>query len=276
MYLNVMSLDAPLLALLWLYVFADYWDVSYVDPLLAVVLPLVVWLIYSIDRLADCSLHKDCEFPIRHRFHQRHKKVFIGVIAVVSLLVAVLSLNFLQWSVVQSAMAPVAATVGFFLLSFFSEPGKRVSYAKNLLAGFAFAWGVGSGLVGLDLSMNIFAKLLSREMLCFGLLCVINITAVDLWVKGSSELDADLDEWALTLALVVLGLFCMLFMGLKVRRMDDPFYVAILIATALMYMLNRSRGRMTADFLRIAADLVLLVSAASYWLLRDLNPPAKF
>ena len=144
------------------------------------------------------------------------------------------------------------------------------------MAGFAFAWGVGAGLVGLDLSMNIFAKLLSREMLCFGLLCVINITAVDLWVKGSSELDADLDEWALTLALLVLGLFCMLFMGLKVHRMDDPFYVAILIATALMYVLNRSRARMSADFLRIAADLVLLVSAASYWLLRDLNPPAKF
>jgi hypothetical protein len=52
----------------------------------------------------------------------------------------------------------------------------------------------------------------SPDMLAFGLLCVINITAVDLWVKGSNELNAEEDEMALNLPLVVLGFFCLLFM----------------------------------------------------------------
>lgn len=271
MYPNVLSLDAPIVAVVWLFVFAKVWSVNYVEPLLPWVLGLFVWLVYAVDRLLDGVLDKQRDFPLRHQFHQRHKKIFIACIILVSIITLVLSLNALQWSIVQSAFVPLAATVGFFILSFSSASATRVSYSKNLLAGYAFAFGIGAGLVGLlglSYPVNVL-KLFSPEMLAFGLLCVINITAVDLWVKGSDELGTEEDEWALTLPLFTLAFFCFLFMQFVKKDLSDPFYSSILVATGLMYVVNRVRHRYTSDALRVAADLILLVAAIFYFLRID-------
>lgn len=268
MYPNVLSLDAPIVAVVWLYVFAKVWSVNYVEPLLPWVLGLFVWLVYAVDRLLDGVLDKERDFPLRHQFHQRHKTKFIICIIIVSIITLVLSLNALQWSIVQSAFVPLGATVAFFALSFTNVASSRVSYSKNLLAGYAFAFGIGAGLVGLlglSSPLNVL-KLFSPEMLAFGLLCVINITAVDLWVKGSEELGTEEDEWALTLPLFALAVFCFLFMQFIKKDLSDPFYSAILVATGMMYVINRVRHRYTSDALRVAADVVLLVSAAFFFL----------
>lgn len=269
MYPNVLSLDAPIVAIVWLYVFAKTWDVNYVEPLLPVVLGLFVWIVYATDRLLDCKLKPDTSFPLRHQFHQNHARKFIIAIVVASIVTIVLSLNFLQWSIVQAAMLPLAATVGFFILSFFTSSQQRVSYLKNLLAGYAFAWGIGAGLVGL-LGLSLISnwmRLMSAEMMVFGLLCMINITAVDLWIKGSDELDEEADEWVLTMPLMALAFFSILLMRASDKEQTAPFYISILIAAALMYVVNRMRRQLSANLLRMSADLILLVAALFYFLI---------
>lgn len=269
MFANVFSLDASIIAIVWLYVFSWIWDVNYVDPLLPVVLALVVWSVYAADRLLDCKILQVDAFPLRHQVHQYYQKQILVALVVVVITTLVLSLFFLQWSIVQTAMLPLAATAGFFVLSLFGSSSQRVSYSKNLLAGYSFAWGIGAGLIGLlgmPQPLNLF-KLFAPEMLVFGLLCVINITAVDLWVKGSDELDEEGDEWALTMPLMMLAFFSVIMMRTVHKEQYHPFYISMLIAAALMYVVNRMRRRFSADFLRVCADLVLLIAALFFFLM---------
>lgn len=271
MYPNVLSLDAPVVAVAWLYVFAKVWNVNYVEPLLPWVLGLFVWLVYAVDRLLDSSYGKAHYFPLRHQFLLQHKKYFIIGIGVVSVLTVVLALVHLQSSILQTALLPLAATVGYFILSTSPSASSKVSYSKNLLVGYAFSFGIGSGLiglVGLAYPLN-FLKLFSPEMLAFGLLCVISLTAIDLWVKGSDELGTEEDEWALTLPLFTLAAFCFLFMQFIEHNLSDPFYSSILVASGLMYVINRTRHRFSSDALRVAVDVVLLLAALFYFLLVD-------
>lgn len=265
MWPNVLSLDAPIVALTWLYIFAREWNVNYVEPLLPWVLGLVVWVVYAADRLLDVHMNGDSVGTLRHEFHRKHRKKFTIAIIAAAVVIAVLSLFVLQWGIIINAMLPLAATVGFFLLSIFGSSQQRVSYTKNLLAGYAFAWGVGAGLTGL-LNLGI-ARLFSADMLAFGLLCVINITAVDLWVKGSDELNAEEDEMALNFPLVLLGFFCLLFMKFVSANPLDPFFICILIAAALMYVINRTRSQFSSHFLRVSVDVILLIAAAFYFVL---------
>jgi predicted PurR-regulated permease PerM len=96
---------------------------------------------------------------------------------------------------------------------------------------------------------------------------VINITAVDLWVKGSDELDEEADEWALTMPLMVLAFFSVLMMRTAHKDQTSPFYVSILVAAALMYVVNRMRRHLSADFLRMSSDLILLIAALFFFLI---------
>lgn len=265
MWPNVLSLDAPVVAVTWLYIFAREWNVNYVEPLLPWVLGLVVWVVYAADRLLDVQMNAESASTLRHEFHRRHKKKFIIAIIAAVVVIAVLSLFVLQMAIIINAMLPLAATAGFFLLSVFGSSQQRVSYTKNLLAGYAFAWGVGAGLTGL-LNLGVM-RLFSADVLAFGLLCVINITAVDLWVKGSDELNAEEDEMALNLPLVVLGFFCLLFMKFVSDNPLDPFFVCILIAAALMYVINRMRAQFSSHLLRVSVDVILLITAAFYFIL---------
>ena len=122
------------------------------------------------------------------------------------------------------------------------------------------------GLLGLPQPSNLL-KLFAPEMLVFGLLCVINITAVDLWVKGSDELDEDAEEWALTMPLMILAFFSVLMMRTSDKQESSPFYISILIAAALMYVVNRMRRHLSADFLRVSIDLILLIAALFFFLI---------
>ncbi len=265
MYPNLLSLDAPLVAVTWMFVFKNVWDVNYIESWAVVVLALIVWAIYASDRLLDQYLHKEHNDSPRHQFHKRHQRYFkIGIYAalVCSL---ILSLFFLQWSIILSAIAPAVAASGFFLMSIFSPPKQGISYTKNLLAGFAFAWGVGAGLIGLIPQLHFMQMLFSAEMLCFGMLCVINITAVDLWMKKSGDADPDIDEWALTLPLTILAGFAILYMRFRSHELSKPFYEATLVAAGLMYVLNRIRHKFSPDLMRVLADVVLLFAAFVYW-----------
>jgi hypothetical protein len=269
LYPNVLIIDAPIIAVVWLYVFAWTWDVSYVEPVLPVVLGLVVWMVYALDRVLDGKLGQAASSSLRHQFHTYYGKQFITAIIVAAIITIVIALNVLQWSIVQTAMLPLAATAGFFALSFFAPSRQRVSYSKNMLAGYAFAWGVGSGLVGLfgmPQPLNWF-KLFAPEMLVFGLLCVISITAIDLWVEGSDELDDEGNEWALTMPLMLVAFFSVLMMRMSHQEKSQPFYISILIAAALMYIVNRARHRFSTDALRVAADVILLVAALFFFLM---------
>jgi hypothetical protein len=75
---NLLSLDAPLIAVLWMQLFAVSEDVR-VSPVVTLVLGLAVWLIYVADRLFDGMFATTGhEQAARHRFHMAHRNVLLA------------------------------------------------------------------------------------------------------------------------------------------------------------------------------------------------------
>ena len=91
---NLLSLDAPLVAVAWLYMFAKTWRVQYLPWVAYISLGLMVWLIYVVDRLLDASMGGSSseKLEARHEFHREHRRAFTilaGIAGVVALVLVI-------------------------------------------------------------------------------------------------------------------------------------------------------------------------------------------
>jgi hypothetical protein len=284
LYPNLLSLDAPLVAVAWLAVFAKTWRVSYHPWEAYVALALAVWVIYVVDRLIDASLRKSdparCE--ARHLFHWRHRKWFAVGAGLASLAALVLVITYMPVTIFAYLFLAGVLIGGFFGLSLLSgQNGNEIPYGKNILAGLVFAYGTGlaayvympsSAQNGFQLIVEIIGSMgRSRELISFAVLCILNISAIDLWEHASRSSDIEVkagDEMALTLPLALLGGAAILFAYQANPHPDDgadygvvtrSFFYAILTGAGLLHVLNRTRGRFQMTSLRVLADVAVLI-----------------
>jgi DNA-binding transcriptional LysR family regulator len=89
---SLLSFNAPLVALAWLYMFAGAWQVRYLTWAAYVTLALGVWVVYVADRLLEYRLRGDgdAEMGVRHRFHARHRKKFLAGVTLASAVILLL------------------------------------------------------------------------------------------------------------------------------------------------------------------------------------------
>jgi hypothetical protein len=269
LYPNLLSLDAPLVAVVWLHIFAKTWRLGYHPWEAYVTLALVVWAIYVGDRLLDVSLlgGSGGKLEARHRFHDRHRKA-LGIGVVVALVVAVgLLVTKMPMTIYRHLLLGGVLVAGFFGLSMLStQDGDEVPYTKNILAGVTFAFGTAMTAHLYRWEYGIYEMLVSREFICFAVLCVLNISAIDLWEHAARSSDRETkatDELALTLPLTLLFFASLAFAVQDMTTLQEmtmrPFFYAILTGTALLYILNRTRSRFSLDALRVLADVSLIV-----------------
>lgn len=274
---NLLSLDAPLVAVAWLYIFAKTWRVDYLPWPAYFALGLVVWVIYVTDRLLDASMEEGHveKLEARHEFHRKHKRVFrraAMIVAFVSLVLVtvpfrmtVLGLSIetgLPVKIYGLALVGGLMVAGFFTLSVFSTKGRdEIPYAKNVLAGMAFAYGTAM-LAYSYTGFDLWEFVRSRELICFAVLCIINISAIDLWEHANRSPDPETKathELALTLPIILLGGFSLVFAAQDHEMTTRPFFYAILTGAALLHILNRNRARLSMEALRVLADVALLI-----------------
>ncbi len=264
LYPNLLSLDAPLVAMAWLYVFAETWRVMFLPWQAYVALGLVVWLIYVADRLLDGMLAGGGEGTLsaRHEFHRKHRKKFAIGAVIAGVATPVLVFTSLPFVIIDYAKWGGYVVAAYFIISLFSDKhANGISYSKNILAGMAFAYGTAM-LALLYTGFGIGELFRVRELVCFGALCIINISAIDLWEHADRSPDLETkaaDELALILPLVLLGGAALLFALMDRQMSTRPFFYAILTGSALLYVLNRCRANLSMDSLRVLADVALLV-----------------
>jgi hypothetical protein len=144
-WLNVLSLDAVLVALLWQSVFliafcgrAPRWHESFV-------LGAVVWLIYVADRLLDGSrLDRSRPHLVRHRMHHQHAKTWVLVWTVVLMASCSVVVVWMDTAVIRMGLL-VAALVLSYGGGVHFWPGRstvRHVFAKEVQVGVIFAAGV--------------------------------------------------------------------------------------------------------------------------------------
>ncbi|MES2474592.1 MAG: hypothetical protein V4640_02345 [Verrucomicrobiota bacterium] len=272
---NLLSLDAPLVAVAWLYMFAKTWRVDYLPWAAYFALGLAVWIIYVTDRLLDASLVGGVSGKLepRHDFHRRHQKLFRRLLIAAAIAVVVLVVTRLPMTIYGFGIGGggdinavpflgVILVAGFFVLSISSTHGPdEIPHAKNLLAGAAFAYGT-SMIAYAFTTFTLWEFIRSRELISFGVLCMLNISAIDLWEHSRRSSDPEIkatDELALTLPLVLLGGAALVFAAQDHDLTTRPFYYAVLTGAALLYILNRNRSRFGMDSLRVLADVALLI-----------------
>ncbi len=264
LYPNLLSLDAPLVAVLWLHVFSKTWRLGYHPWEAYACLAMAVWAICVADRLLDVSMSgvSSTTLAIRHQFHHQHRIVFfLGMILAVLLTMALI-LTKMPMTIYKPLLTGCLLVAGFFGLSMLSsQESHEVPHAKNVIAGAAFAFGTAIMAHLYRWEYGMFDLLASREFVCFAVLCILNISAIDLWEHAARSKDLETsasDELALTLPLTLLGGASLMFALMDDAQATRPFFYAILTGSALLYILNRTRSQFSLDTLRVLADVALM------------------
>lgn len=263
---NLLSLDAPLVAMAWLYVFAKTWRLGYHPWEAYASLGLGVWIIYVSDRLLDASLLRSGNEGMeeRHHFHWQHRKLFRAGLAIAVALAVGLVVTRMPMAIYKHLLLGGVMVAGFFGLAMLaSQEPREVPHAKNILAGMTFAFGTAMMAHLYRYEYDIYDMLLkSREFMCFAVLCILNISAIDLWEHAARSTDRETkasDELTLTLPLTLLGAASLASALLDSQHSSRPFFYAILSGAGLLYALNRIRAQFRVETLRVLADVALLI-----------------
>lgn len=237
---NLLSLDAPIVALLWQILFIRCFH-GQLGMLPAVLLALAVWLIYAADRMLDAW--RGCVEQPRHQFYQRYWR------AVLPIWIAVLGTgSWLAWSRLPGPLfvegSLVAVGTGLYLAAVHLAPG-LVARARAKESVVAVLFGLGASLAawpGVQTTSDVLAILL------FSGVCWMNCAAIEDWERGQ----------ALRPSLIVAAALVAIIAAIFLRE-HRPILGSAETAGALgLIILDRMRGRYSAEALRVLADVVLL------------------
>ena len=279
---NLLSLDAPLVALAWLWMFSRLYHVKVPDPAVYGILVGMVWVIYVLDRLRDAR-SEDSELRDRHHFHWRHRKVLIPLIILVSISCVVgfvfgvptamlwywpfgfpQTLSGFAEAIFSHGFCVIVLAACFFVVGHQQGSGIESVLFKNSLAALTFAFGTAIGAHFYTYN-GVVSMLFSFEALGFSFLCLMNLNAIDLWEREEEAgEDYQSRDFLLSLPLLVIG-FISLLAATFWHEYRKPFYYSMLLASAALLMLDHFRVRFSARLLRVLADVALLVPLPIFW-----------
>lgn len=274
---NLLSLDAPAVAVAWLYLLALGTRNIFVDWSSIITLGCVVWVIYVIDRIVDArALARYSErvhWDRRHRFHYKYRGWFLLMVIPVLMVIAYNLLYLVPKQVFVAGLLPLSLCALYVVVAksrLRQDPSQeRVPFVKNILAGFAFAFGCVVSAAAYRSTLEVTQLFASPAVLCFALLCVLNITAVDLWAESEEDGDEEKDdenEISLTAPLLLLSLFTF-YKSAVSEGMAQNLFIALFISSACLYLLNMHRHRFSEDKRRVLVDVAMLVPVPIFFLL---------
>ena len=250
---TALSLDAPLVAILWQSLFAASYDLvlAWYYP---AILGLSVWLIYAGDRLLD-SLSLDLTKPhtYRHAFYTRYRKPFSLVWMTGFITVTILAFSLLPE---QDLMVGLGLSCAVTLYMLGTHSFKALSLSKEGLIGLIF--GVAASLplwAGKATSSLGFATLL------FALLASLNCLLIAFWELETDTLQDQLSSlrtapkltWIIAPLLIGLGTVS-LTAGLIIPL---PLALSITLSALLMLTIKRYKN-VDTELRRVLADVALL------------------
>ena len=259
-WLNLVCLDAPLVSITWLWLFARTFHAT-VDPVNYAALFLTAWLIYLADRLADSrSLPNDAPRSLRHEFCQKHQQSWLGALAIIAIVDAVI-----VWRGISAGIAVVGGVVGalalIHLLLNHSLGGAWPPLPlKEFAVGSLFASGT---LVALFPVLRPVTAVLAVSAMAFAALCTLNCISIAYWERELDETQGkvsfatrfpDLRRYLARLSFV---LALASAVAATVCRAGAPIFLSISLSSLLLALLDFSREKINRDERTALADLVL-------------------
>jgi hypothetical protein len=259
-WLNLLCLDAPLVALAWQWIFARSFGAHLNWPLRALLF-LTAWLIYLGDRFAD-SIRMPAGSPRsdRHQFCQDHMVGWWIAIVVIFMADSVLALRALdlQMFFLGGTLAVICAL--YLFLNHLLGGRWRPVPMKEKAVGVLFAAGTTLAVVGVLPGLTIS---FAFAVVLFAMLCTLNCLCIASWER---ELDAAqgktslLTGWpAVAGALKPFGLFiaAISLVLAVVWRFAAPLWICLAVSALLLIWLHNG-SNLRRDNRTALADLVLL------------------
>ena len=263
LWLNVVCLDAPLVAISWQWLFANSFHVTVPSPA-RVALFLTAWLIYLIDRLADShSVRASAEKSMRQAFCLRHIKIWIGLAIVIATLDGAVVLARLdQKLILKGAILGSIALVYLTVNSRFSQIWETIPL-KEVAVGFLFASGT---LLVFVAKFSIAKSTWVIVAFLFAVLCSLNCISIAVWER---DLDRSQRKHSFATRFSKIGFWVRLFCGmvslatLAAAIVDrDLMALAACLALSAILLATLDSLSIHLDERTALADLVLLTPAA--------------
>jgi len=151
-----------------------------------IVLPVSVWIIYTLDHIIDAFRLKKQANTYRHYFHYLHLKRFIIIIATISVLDLTLLLCYLEKEIIYFGVVVSIATIAYLLLIHFS--GKKGSLLpKEIPVSIIYTFGIWGGPFALT-NFNISTGQIIL-MIIFFLLVLADVLLLSFYEVGSDKKD---------------------------------------------------------------------------------------
>jgi hypothetical protein len=236
---NLLSLDAPVVAVLWQVLFIRCFHASG-SVLPAALLVSAVWLIYAADRALDAW--RGAGSRPRHEFYRRYWRVVLPVWVGVLAAAAWLAWSLLSPFLLERGLFLLGAVVLYFVAVHFSPVWMRERWPKEAAVAVLFA--LGASLAAWTRVQTVFDVL---TVLLFSLLCWINCVAIE-------QTESGFGRWPVGALAAGVGLAAIVFL-----LQDRPILGSAEAASAIAFVvLDRSRPRLSPDALRVLADAALL------------------
>ena len=138
---QILSLDVVLGTLALGYMATKLLDVI-PNPYWWIILPLTVWVVYSLDHIIDSYKNKENAVILRHRFHYIFRKPIIITIVIAGLTSITLSIIFLEKQVVFYGLLLSLVIISYFLIIYFLKRNKSAFLQKELIIAFVYTTGI--------------------------------------------------------------------------------------------------------------------------------------
>lgn len=236
---NLLSLDAPIVAVLWQVLFARCFHAD-VNALAAALLVLAVWLIYAADRVFD-AWNESSALP-RHEFYRRYWRFIAPVWSAVFAITGWLAWTRLPAALFERGVLLLAAVGIYFAVVHLLPRRFRCAWPKEIAVAVLFALGASLAAWGRVRSAEDF-----ETIFLFSCLCWINCVAISQWEHRQFV-------WPIGAAAM-----CVAVAAVILLYQHRPVLSGAETASALAFvLLDRGRDRLSRDALRVLADVALL------------------
>ena len=184
-WLNLVCLDAPLVAVSWQWLFARAFQVPLTISV-RLTLFLTAWLIYLADRLADSwALIRTEPLSLRQRFCRRHQRIWIVAIPLLALADCILISQQLDRDIIRVGLVVGALSLVYLSVNYWLGKMWRFVPVKEVCIGCLFASGTVAAVVPQVGSSAMFLVAFAF----FAALCSLNCIGIAIW-----ERDLDLTQ----------------------------------------------------------------------------------
>ena len=256
LWFHILSLDAPLVAVLWQGFFAKLLHADVRWPAF-IALGTAVWLIYVADRILDASAE-----TARHEFYKENWRRLRGIVVVASAALA-FACRFLNRAVLRNGVILGMLVVVYLLLVHAASKRVQNWFPKELGVALIFAAGT---VLATWTKLGASRGVLIAPGILFAILCWLNCVAIECWEWRRLRNMSILRPHTVTiwmgsrlpvLSFLTVVLCAALFAVHEYRLISGA---GALCAVALLWLDSR-RDRLSVNALRVLADVSLLTPA---------------